>query len=61
MTTAKTHCLTRTSPMGGPFLGMCIQCGIENLSGAAANQPCSNPRQLSSDDALIEVIDGPDR
>lgn len=61
MTTAKTHCLTRTSPMGGPFFGTCIQCGTENLPSAAANDACGNPRQLTYDDALVEAIDGPDQ
>ncbi len=55
---APTHALVRTSPKGGPFVGRCIQCGAEGLPSGAALEPCSNPRGLTQDGALLSVIEG---
>ena len=52
------HALERTSPKGGPFLGYCILCGKENLPIAACGKKCSNPRNVSRDDAIISAIEG---
>lgn len=53
-----THSLRRTSPMGGPFVGRCVLCGATGLSMGAALDTCPNPRGVSSDDALIDAIEG---
>jgi hypothetical protein len=54
----QTHSLERTSPLGGPFVGMCVLCGMTGLPSGAALQPCANPDGVSSDSALIAAIEG---
>lgn len=53
-----THSLERTSPKGGPFIGVCVLCGAIGLPAAAAAQPCPNPGGTSQDDALLDAIRG---
>jgi hypothetical protein len=55
----QTHVLERTSPMGDKFIGTCTLCGKEGLTIAQANQICANPQHVSSNDALIQAINGP--
>ena len=59
---AATHALRRTSPTGKGqrFVGTCILCGTPNLPSSAALEPCPNQRGLTSDEALIECIEGDD-
>jgi hypothetical protein len=47
-----THALERTNAKGQPFVGVCTKCGQEGLSLSAAQEPCSNPANLSQADAL---------
>lgn len=54
---ATYHSLERTSPYGGPFYGTCRLCGQKNLPMMAVSEKCSNPRQLSEDEDLLEAID----
>jgi hypothetical protein len=56
-----THALERTSPKGGPFLGTCCLCGATNLPMRAALEPCPNPRGVTSDEALMQAIRGPEK
>lgn len=56
----QTHSLERTSPMGGPFVGRCVLCGIDGLSSGAALQMCENPSLVTEDEALLAAIEGPD-
>jgi hypothetical protein len=51
-----THALRRTSPKGGPFFGTCFKCGVENLPVTAVGKPCSNPANLSQDEALLVAV-----
>lgn len=50
------HALRRTSPKGGPFVGVCTRCGKENVTLDQIAEECPNIRGISSDDALIELI-----
>jgi hypothetical protein len=50
-----THTLERTSPKGGPFIGTCTRCGRQNLRMGDALEECSNDRNISDDDALIDL------
>lgn len=52
------HALRRTSPKGGPFLGTCFKCGMENLPATAVSQPCENPANLTRDEAVMVAITG---
>lgn len=54
------HTLNRTSPKGPgmPFIGTCSRCGEKNLPSQAVNWECPNTRNVSDDDALIEIIEG---
>ena len=54
-----THAIERTSPKGEKFIGTCFKCGKKNLTSADVNEPCTNVRNLSQDEALIEAINGP--
>ena len=54
----KYHALVRTNPKGTTFVGRCILCGKEGLPAEAVQQLCLNPRGLSKEQVIIEVIDG---
>ena len=54
------HVLRRTSPFGEPFIGECTRCGATDLRPRDANRPCDNLRNLSDEDALLEVLDNPE-
>ena len=59
MTISRKHALRRTSPKGGPFYGVCTQCGQSGLSLAdMATEECPNQRSVTRDEALIEAILG---
>lgn len=49
-----THGLERTSPKGGPFLGRCVYCGVENLPMSAALEPC--PAAPPQDKQILDAI-----
>jgi hypothetical protein len=49
-----THGIERTSPKGGPFLGMCRYCGAENLPMRAALEPC--PKAPTQDAQIIDAL-----
>lgn len=53
------HAISRTSPKGGPFVGTCFKCGMENLPAEAARWPCANPGNVSQDEALLMAVKGP--
>ena len=55
---ATAHCLERTSPKGGPFIGTCRMCGKPGLTSAQANEWCANPNSTTEADALIKAIIG---
>jgi hypothetical protein len=50
------HSLERTNPKGVPFIGYCVQCGMTGLPAEAAREKCSNPGNISCDDAVIAAI-----
>lgn len=52
------HHVERTSPKGGPFLGVCILCGKRDLPASAALEDCENFRGLTTEEAMIESITG---
>ena len=57
---SRMHSLNRTSPKGGPFIGVCSLCGKAGLTlDDIHNDECENPRGLSQDDAVVEAIVGP--
>jgi len=57
---AQFHYVERTSIKGEgmPFVGKCILCGKENLPASAALEKCTNPRGLTVDKAMIEILNG---
>lgn len=58
MPIAKTHCIERTSPKGGPFLGTCRLCGQPGLIMADALKWCPNPVNKTDNQALLDAISG---
>ena len=56
---AVKHHIKRTSPKGEPFLGTCILCGQTNLKSQDALKDCPNTRDLTAEQAMVEVISGP--
>jgi len=52
------HALTRTSPKGGPFIGRCFRCGLENLPAEAVTQPCINTANLSAAETILHAVKG---
>jgi len=52
-----THGLERTSLKGGPFLGRCIYCGLENLSPRAALDLCA--KAPAQGQQVLDAIKGP--
>lgn len=56
---SRKHALRRTSSKGGPFYGVCTQCGQSGLSLAdMAIEECPNQRGITEGEALIEAIEG---
>lgn len=55
-----SHSLERTSPKGGPFIGTCTQCGTTDIPLNRMHEKCSNPANLSGDEALLLAIRGGD-
>ena len=55
---AVTHSVERTSPMGGPFVGVCRLCGAVGLTSGDALKPCPNPSGLTQDEALLDALAG---
>jgi hypothetical protein len=55
---ATTHSLERTSPKGGPFIGRCVLCGKPGLKSSDALKPCPNPRGVTSNESVINAIEG---
>lgn len=53
-----SHSLRRTSPKGGPFIGTCIKCGVENIPLDRMFTPCANPADLSLAETLMLSIEG---
>lgn len=53
------HSLERTSPKGTPFVGTCTKCGMADIPMSRLHEECSNPANLSDDDALLLAIEGP--
>lgn len=56
MSIATMHCLERTSPKGGPFIGTCRLCGQTGLMMADMNEWCPNSANKSQEDALMDAI-----
>jgi uncharacterized protein DUF4031 len=56
-----THVLERSSPLGEPFVGWCVLCGARDLPMGAALERCENPIRVSTDEALLAVIEGPSK
>lgn len=50
------HSIERTSPKGGPFIGVCRLCGTPNLSIAASREECPNQRGLTASEVMAETI-----
>lgn len=50
------HHLVRTSPRSHTFLGTCRLCGLADLTLSAVQQDCENPRGLTPEQALAEVM-----
>lgn len=55
------HALVRTSPKGGPFIGACMKCGMENLPITATGKPCVNPADMPQKETLILAVKGLDQ
>lgn len=54
---ATTHSLRRTSPMGEPFRGECVLCGMRDLTIAEVfRTECKNPDGTSRDQAVLDAI-----
>lgn len=58
---SSTHALRRTSPMGELFIGTCVQCGKTGLRSSAVTEQCSNEARLTETEALLHVIDLPEK
>jgi hypothetical protein len=54
------HSLERTSPKGQEFISTCRLCGTPNLPMSAVFEDCPNPRGLTEDESLLDVIEGPE-
>jgi hypothetical protein len=54
------HSIERTSPKGPglPSIGTCRLCDRTNLSASAALLECDNPRGLTTEESLLEAIEG---
>jgi hypothetical protein len=53
-----THSLERTSPKGGKFIGRCVKCGKTDLPSSACFEECPNPSGITSDQSVINAIEG---
>lgn len=56
--TQETHTLHRTSPKGGPFVGVCSKCGRTGLTSTFEDLPCANHRGTTQEQDLVEAIEG---
>jgi len=54
------HALTRTSPMGGPFIGTCMKCGTPGLTIADMGKDCPNISGMTDEEALLLAISTPE-
>ena len=52
----RNHSLRRTSPKGGPFIGVCVLCGQEMTLAEMSKTECPNQRRLTNDEAVIEAV-----
>lgn len=52
------HALVRTSPKGGKFIGVCIQCGKDNLPTSAVGLECPNTFMATEEQSLLYMIKG---
>lgn len=50
------HALRRTSPKGGKFIGVCVNCGRENIPLSQANKPCKNWMNRTAGETLAHMI-----
>lgn len=46
------HALSRTSPKGQPFIGVCMKCGIPGLALKDVVTPCVNPAGLDASETF---------
>jgi hypothetical protein len=49
--------VTRTSPAGQQFVGTCTSCGKTGITSSMMFEDCENPRDLSTEDALVEAVE----
>lgn len=54
---ATKHSITRTSPVGSPFVGTCWQCGKTSLRSSDALEPCENIAALTEEESLFIAIE----
>jgi hypothetical protein len=47
-----THVLERTNVKPEPFVGKCLVCGKQGLTIAQVTEPCSNPNNITSQQAF---------
>ena len=52
------HSLERTNPKGQAFIGTCVLCGEKGLMAEAVKDECANLRGLTSDEAVVEEVEG---
>lgn len=51
------HCIERTSPKGGQFIGTCSLCGQRRLTIADITRTCPNPSGLTDDQIVAQAIE----
>ena len=52
------HSLVRTSPMGQPFIGTCILCGVQGLSLSSAFKMKCESESAGKDHVVLAAIKG---
>lgn len=52
------HALTRTSPKGEPFLGICTKCGKTDLPPEAVWETCPNPSGVTESVTVVRAVSG---
>jgi hypothetical protein len=55
------HSLRRTSPKGGPFVGVCVLCGKQGLTIAQSQDDCANVLGKTADEVLLDAIKGEEK
>jgi len=55
---SKSHALRRTSPKGGPFIGTCMKCGLDNIPVDQMHAECANPASFTDSEILLRAIKG---